>query len=282
MNGRDFRKWNIAADYVINLQLAKQGYPIPRDWLLDTQWEDMSTEEVYKALPDDPPEECDLDLEPGDPLQDDQLARDIEDILVRASVASKMAGDKPGSVPGDIQIFLNKLLNPVLPWTRLLQKYLNSFTKNDYSFRKPNRRFFPKYHMPSLDGQKLMNLSIAVDTSGSVSDHDFLVFISEVSTILRMMKPEKITLVQFDCSIKAIDEIESLRDLERCKFTGRGGTNIQPVMKWAEENKPQLLMVFSDGDFYPAQTKPPGETLWVIHNKPNFKAPFGKTIHYTI
>lgn len=283
LQDRDMRKWNIAADYVINLQLHERGFKMPKGGLLDTKWAGMSAEEVYKALPENPSEEVDLDLVPGsDSQEDEKVVQEIEDILVRASVASKMAGDKPGSIPGDIEIFLNKLLNPALPWYRLLQKYLNGFTKNDYSFRKPNRRFFPKFHMPSLDGQKLMDLAIAVDTSGSVSDHDFLMFVTEVSSILRMMKPEKITLVQFDTAIKSVDEIKNIADLGKCKFTGRGGTKIHPVMDWAKENKPQLLLVFSDGEFYPAHTKPPGDLLWLIHNNPRFTAPFGKTIHYEI
>jgi predicted metal-dependent peptidase len=127
-----------------------------------------------------------------------------------------------------------------------------------------------------------MNITIAVDTSGSVSDHDFHVFVSEVASILRMMKPEKITLIQFDTSIKSVDKIESIQNLKECKFTGRGGTRIHEVMDWAVENKPQLLMVFSDGEFDMPQVKPPGDLLWVIHNNPGFHPPFGKTINYTI
>lgn len=283
LQDRDIRKWNIAADYVINLQLVDRKLKMPKGGLCDEKWRDMSAEEVYKALPDDLSVECDLDILPGEEGQGgEKLVQDVQDILVRAAVASRMSSDKPGSIPGDIEIFLNKLLNPELPWNRLLQKYLNAFCKNDYSFRKPNRRFFPKHHMPSLTGEKLMNLSIAVDTSGSVSDADFLKFISEVASILRMMKPEKITLVQFDTTIKAIDTIKDLKDLQKCKFKGRGGTRIDPVMDWAIEEKPQLLMVFSDGYFDPAHTPPPGELLWMIHNNEQFKAPFGKTIHYKI
>jgi predicted metal-dependent peptidase len=278
---RQPKKWNIAADYVINYQLTQSGYRMPKNGLLDTKWAGMSTEEVYKNLPDSSDIEVDMDLlEPES--TDEELAKDIQDILVRASVASKMANDKPGSIPGEIQIYLNSLLNPVLPWNRILQKYFNGFAKDDYSFRKPNRRFFPKYHLPSLHSEKLMNLVVAVDTSGSVSDHDFHVFVSEVASILRMMKPEKITLIQFDTDIKSVTEIKSIQDLKECKFTGRGGTRIEPVMEWALNANPQLTMVFSDGEFRYSETKPPGDVLWVVHNNTGFKPSFGKVIHYSI
>ena len=282
--GRDPRKWNIAADYVINLQLVDRGYKLPKEGLFDRQWEGKSVEEVYALLPENPEESFMKDLVPGDgsSAADEKLIQEIQEIVVRASLASKMAGDKPGSIPGDIEIFLNKLLNPVLPWNRLLIRHLNSYAKADYSFRKFNRRFFPKFYLPTLHSECLKDLVIAVDTSGSVSDHDFTVFISEVASILRMMKPAKITLIQFDTAIKSVDSVTDLKSLQQCKFTGRGGTKIHPVMEWAEENKPQLLLVFSDGEFRPAHLKPPGDLLWIIHNNQSFQAPFGKVIHYTI
>lgn len=276
---RVFRKYNIAADYVINLQLHERGFKINKNWLLDHQYAGLNAEEVYDKLPEDIkfPFECDFEAN-----DDPDLNKDVEDILVRAQIQSKMSGDKPGTIPGDIQIFLNGLLNPKLPWHRILQKYLKSFDKYDYSFRKPNRRFFPKYHMPSLWGESLMDLTIAVDTSGSVSDHDFRVFISEVAGIFKMMKPGRITIIQFDTEIKSVETVKDIGELINIRFTGRGGTLITPVLEWAKENKPQLLMVFSDGgfNFYDHEFK--GDTLWLVHNNPGWTAPWGKVIHYAI
>lgn len=283
-NGRCKDRWNIAADHVINLQLIERGFRMPTGknaGVADTQFTGMSAEEVYALLPENPgkPNMADLEAPEGDV---EQVRADMQDALVRASIQSKMANDKPGTIPGEIEIFLNKLLNPKLPWFRILQKYLQSYAKNDYTFKKPNRRFFPRHHLPSLYSEDLIDLAIAVDTSGSVTDADFLRFVSETHAILKMMKPSKITLVQFDTDIKSVDEVKSVQELRRVKFTGRGGTNVMPVIQWANDTKPQLLLVFSDGDFhfYGLETKV--NTLWLIHEKPNFRAPFGKVIHYTI
>ena len=285
----DPRKFNIAADHVINLQLLDRGFKMPKVGLADSQYRGLSTEEVYNLLPENPNNGgggsgvpgfgADLELPEG---STEQLQNDIQDILVRASIQSKMAGDKPGTIPGDVQIFLDRLLNPKLPWNRILQKYLQAFAKNDYSFKKPNRRFFPQHFLPSLYGQNLMNIAVAVDTSGSVSDEEFNRFVTETHSILRMMKPEKITVVQFDTKIKSVDEVRNVRQLMGINFTGRGGTQIEPVIDWANTHKPQLLLVFSDGyfRFYGPQTK--CNTLWMIHDNPQFQAPFGKVIHYEI
>lgn len=282
---RDARKFNIAADYVINLQLVDRGFKMPQCGLLDQKYRDMSTEEVYNALPK-PPEGQSMpgfgeDLEePEGPAE--ALAADIQDILVRAAIQSKLSNDKPGSIPGEIEIFLNRLLNPKLPWNRLLQKYLQTFSKNDYTFKKPNRRFFPQHILPSLYSQNLMNIAVAVDTSGSVSDEEFNRFVSETASIMNMMKPETITIVQFDTEIKSVDKVRNLRDLMNVSFSGRGGTRIEPVLEWANANKPQLLLVFTDGcfRFYGPESK--AKTLWLIHDNPNFQAPFGKVIHYEV
>lgn len=276
---REHARWNVAADHVINLMLKARGFKMPKMGLADAQYIGMGTEEVYNRLPkqDESKVQMDLRAPQGKP---EEIQNEIQDILVRASVQSKMQGDAIGTIPGDIQIFLDKLLDPKLPWNRILQKWLNNFAKNDYSFRKFNRRYFPTFLLPGLYSNKLMDIAIAVDASGSVTDDDFLRFISETNGILRMMQPEKITLVQFDTDIRSVDTVKSVRELSKVKFTGRGGTNISPVIQWANENKPQLLLVFTDGEFRFYQLDPKMPVIWLIHNNPDFTAPYGKVIHY--
>jgi predicted metal-dependent peptidase len=279
---RVHRKWNIACDHYINLMLIERGYKMPKDGLADPQYRGLSSDEIYARLPD--PLETDdspLDLEsPKQPPQ--ELSDTVADILVRAATQSKLQNDTPGSIPGDIKIFLDRLLNPKLPWQRILQKYIQNLSKHDYSWRKPNRRFFPQYYLPSMYSEKMMDIAIAVDASGSVSDSDFNVFVSETHGILKMMKPDKITLIQFDRNIKSVDEIKNIRDLMDVKFIGRGGTRIEPVMDWAEKNKPKLLLVFTDGEFTFYNPDYKTNTVFLIHNNAFFESPYGKVIHYDI
>jgi predicted metal-dependent peptidase len=96
------------------------------------------------------------------------------------------------------------------------------------------------------------------------------------------MMPKTITLLQFDTRITGEDKITSIMDLMRCKFHGGGGTRIGPVLEWANEHKPQLLMVFTDGEFEFLNGFTKVDTMWLVHDDPNWKAPFGKTIHYEL
>ena len=283
--GRDPQKANKAMDYVINLQLVERGFKMPLGGLLDHAYAGMSWEEVYALLPDDPPDTYDMDVQPGNGKETPaELEEAVQDILVRAAMQSRMSGDKPGSIPGDIQVILDKLLNPKLSWNKILLKYLHSRAKDDYSWRKFNRRFFPTWMLPSLYSERLKNLTIAVDISGSVSDDDFKAFVSEIASIFRMMKPELITVLQFDTVLHSVDTVKSIPELMAIKFTGRGGTLISPVLTWCNENKPELLLVFTDGGFCFSDQVTKTETIWLIHNDKGeqFKAPFGKVIHYQL
>lgn len=282
----DQRKANIAADHVINLQLIERGFKMPQDGLADIKYKGMSMEEIYKLLPDNPPPPPMEDLlEPGqgdskaDPVT---IENAIQDALIRASVQSKMAGEKPGNIPAEIQIFLNGLLNPKLPWKVILQRFMQEVSKKDYSWKKPNRRFFPQYHLPTLYSTSSIKVAVAVDTSGSVSNEEFKQFISDIHSILKTVEPEHIDFIQFDTTIKSVDRIKTVNDFRKVKFHGRGGTNITPVMEWAIQNKPKVLLVFSDGYFPLPDDYPNCHLFWVIHNNENWSCPNGKVVHYTL
>lgn len=283
LKDRDPMRWNIAADHVINLQLLDRGFKMPKGGLADRQYRNMSTEQVYKALPEAPdcPDDYEGDLEEC-PTPSDELQEQVKEILVRAATQSKQANDAIGTIPGELEIYLDQLLKPKLPWNRILQRYLHSLCKADYSFRKPNKRFFPEHYLPSLFSERLMDIEVAVDISGSVTPHEFRTFVSEVASIFRMMQPEKITLIQFDTEIKSVTETKNIKELLDIQFKGRGGTLISPVLERANEVKPQLQLIFTDGRFKFKGDTTKVNTLWLIHNNSEFKAPFGKVIHYTI
>lgn len=296
---RNPRIYNIAGDYVINGLIIERGFQLPDGGWHDTRFNGMTTEQVYDILikeaenPNSPINSSsqggigeDLIEDYGSEESEAVSAKDIEEkiqqTLIRASIRSKEQEDKPGTIPGDIQLFIDRLLKPKLPWNRILQKYLAQYTKSDYTFKKPNRRFFPDHYLPSLYSITLMDIAVAVDISGSVSDKEFKTFVSEITSIFRMMKPKKITLLHFDTRIQHIDEINTFRDLMNVKFTGRGGTDIKEVVEWTNKNKPQLLLVFTDGEFYFRHYDTKQNVLWMVHNNPSFTPKFGKAIHYGI
>lgn len=290
MGGRNPRKWGKAAGYTVNEMLQQSGYNLADGMQVDPQFAGKSPEEIYPLLPDEPPGSNNNNGGWDDCIeqpQNDQAAATAQDkmqsIVVQAAQQAQM-NNAAGSIPGQFEMFIKKLLNPKLPYKTILRKFLTETSKSDYSMQRPNRRFMPDHYLPSQksDGG-LVDLMTGVDISGSVSDSDFAQFVSDTHAVMKQFKPKKIDFVQFDTRIQHHDVIQSVEDLKKLKFHGRGGTDPTDLILLAQKMKPKVLMIYTDGEFG-TQGLPvyKGNTLWLIHNNPGFVAPFGKAIHYEL
>lgn len=278
----DHVRFNKAADYVINNMLLESGYELPPNGLNDPAYEGMSTEQVYAVLPvSDPTDTYDCDIELSDEDDLDTKAK-VEDIILKAAQQSKMNGDSAGNIPAEIQALLEERLNPKLPWNILLQNYMSEYAKEDYSYRIPNRKYFPDLYIPSMYSESIANIAIAVDTSGSVSDADFAAFTSEIEDIRVTLNPKLTTVVGFDTRISSEVLLTESDSIDEVKFTGRGGTNLQPVFEYFKTKPPTVLIVFSDLYCYPEESAPDYDVIWICINNPNASVNFGTLIHLSL
>ncbi len=286
--GFDFKKYNMAADYVINLIVVELGFKLPACGLYDIQYKGMHTEEVYALLQDDPSFQPDL-IEPGqgDPgdggkeIQAQEVTAKVDRMLVAATVAAQAAGDDPGRIPGEIAAHINELLHPKIRWDKVLRRYYTKFSKTNYNYRRPNRRYLHLgLIMPSRHGKVLKHGAIGWDLSGSVTDAQATNFAEESYGIFQQAMPKFIELLVFDTTIRESHTIKDAEDLKQLKPKARGGTRIEPLMKWADEHRPDWLIVFTDGKFSNPVTKPRCPVIWLIHSNPNWKPPFGQMIEY--
>lgn len=218
----------------------------------------------------------------GNPVSPAEVAEHIKEIIVAAATASVMNG-QPGSIPGEVQMYLDSLLKPKLPMSTYLRRFFTALQKNDYTWQRPNRRFMPAVYLPSMRSEALCEIAFAYDMSGSVKDSDIKRYVSEMVGVMRNLKPTKLTLILFDTDIRSVTEIRSVQDLINVKLIGRGGTDIHPLMEWADKNKPAALCVFTDGEFHVREKKPPCPILWMIHNKRRkFECPYGTIIPFEV
>jgi predicted metal-dependent peptidase len=293
---RDKEIWNIAGDHVINLSLHKSAYSLPPDGLLDFDYDGMSTEEVYNCIKDRIKKDGNFianngvnnklagDVIPisaaGSEEEQESKANEITEIVLRAAIQGDVNAS-PGSVPAEIMIALNNKINPKLPWNEILMNFLTEFAKDDYSFQRPNKRFLPNNYLPIARSEAITNIAVAVDSSCSVSDSEFSYFIAEIDRIQQELQPSKITVITFDTMIKKVQTLTPDKDIfKELKFIGRGGTQIKPVLKWAEKNEPAVLIIFSDGEFSIPKMKITVPIIWVIHDDDTWTAPFGQVVNY--
>lgn len=315
-NGRDPQIWNWAADYVINGMLDTAGYSF-KDMhpLLDHVYDGMTTEEVYDLLIQEYPPSPKLSLEPpcsngqggdgdgddgsagqGDILRPDPngninapLSGDVreEGVPDKQEIMGKLVGalqsakmcKQAGDLPGEIILTIEEFLNPVLPWEVLLQKYFSDLSADDYSWRRPSRRYTDEY-LPSLMGENgLEHIIYYLDISGSISDAEIVRFNSEVRHIHTDLRPKRLTLVTFDTEIQDVYEFEQDDVFEKITVQGRGGTCLDPVRRHIEKHQPTAAVIFSDLFVTPMHQNPGVPVLWVIVDNPKAQTYHGTNIH---
>ena len=278
---RDPKRFNIAGDYVINLLLTDAGCTAIDGWLWDRQYSGMTTEQVYDLLPEQPSEEPDfggdlMEIPDGTPE-----AAQIKETMLRGKLAAQAIGAPPGSIPGEIDRGLEKYLNPKLPWYTILYNELTEMCPDDYTMRKANRRFLPDYYLPTLWSEgALDHLAIAFDLSGSVSNHQINQGLTEMQAIRDTLNPQKLTVIGWDTCLTDIHELSPEDRLQDVTFNGGGGTDIDPVMHWTNNHKPEAIVIFTDGRFHSPTLDPKVRVYWIINDNPRWEQPFGSVVHY--
>ena len=322
LKGKDPRLANVAMDWLINRQLLDSGFKLPEGALLDPtrKTDGWAWEEVYKLLEnvkedkDDPFENtpnrgngdrlsnsekesiqsqigsAQEHVQPQEGLSDAQkteLQNKIDDMIIKAVNAAESSGR--GEVPGDVKRKVNDIRTPKLDWRELLRNIVVSNYPEDYSFRKPNRKYLhQELFMPTFDGATPGTIAIAVDTSGSVSEEELTAFIGEINSILNDLKPEKVLLMAADYNVANVQEFDgdvwfSPEDFDAL---GGGGTSFRPVFEYLENERivPDQLVYFSDMQVYISDfpdEEPLYPVLFVSSTRAT-DAPFGEVIQLEV
>ena len=280
---RDPETWNIACDIKINLMLEKQGFSFEGTDVapFDKKYIDWVEEDIYDDLIQNPPPQmpkcmcCAHTLPPTK----NGVQQNINSV-VQAMHQAKIAG-QAGNLPGAIDATLKKFLEPVVPWEVKLMKFFTDMLDEDYSWARPNRRYGDMY-LPSkfTDDGKLTHLMYFLDVSGSIGEKDSIRFNSEVKYVQEIIKPERMTLVQFDTQIQEIKELKEDEPFVEFKVSTGGGTCLVCVRDYIQEHKPTAAIIFSD--MYVTPMRPLDieiPIIWVCINNKTVRPSFGEIIH---
>lgn len=284
--------WNYACDIRLNNDLENDGYSFEGiEWV----WKDHSFDKYEKMCEEDIYDELMKKATPipssgawgqndgGDlkPTPKDKK-QTVVNTVVRAIQQAKILNGA-GSVPGNLEQIIESFLKPIIPWERALMEFFTDMFEEDYSWRRPNRRYKDVY-MPSLiemDEGRLDYLAYFIDVSGSITDSEIHRFNSEVKYIQTMLKPKRLSLIQFDTQIQKVDEFTEDDAFKKIQVIGRGGTDLDCVHEYIEKHKPTAVVVFSDlrcRPMQPLRSKIP--VLWVVTNSGR-TPPYGKMIRIT-
>lgn len=301
--------YNIACDYNINIELVDQniGKVIGEDKLnggkpcLDYKYRGYNSYEIYDMLLNEASEKlAGMDVHfsdeegnggeggnskkdgPGGMTEDEKKA--LQDEIKQAVIqAAQGAGD---GVPDGIKRMVQELTAPKMDWSDMLRVTLESSIKNDFTFMRPSKRS-GEVIFPGMDKDQQLDLVIALDMSGSISDSVAKQMLSEVQGIMDQYNSYKISVLCFDTGVYNFEVFTSDdgRNLIEYDLAGGGGTDFDAVFNFMEQEniEPDQLIMFTDGYPWGSWGNPDYcDTLFVIHGDSgkNIQAPFGITVHY--
>jgi predicted metal-dependent peptidase len=308
---------NIAADHWVNNMLKAHndtGIAIGADWFCDPKYADSSKWDVTKIFKDlqkngkgqgkcngncqqgkgsgRPNGQCtcpqgfdEHGWEDGNslsPEEQKQLAQDVDQAIRQGQrLAGQMNGNK--------DLAINELLKVRTDYKEAFREWMRTYTRggDDLSWARVSRRAIANGElMPGSISEAMGELAICIDTSGSISQAELTVFLSNVALITQTIKPLKIRLIYWDTVCHGIETYEPHQYdtiAQSTKAKGGGGTQVECVPPYLEAQgiKPEVILVLSDGYLFSPPPDFPAPTLWaILPGNEGFTAPLPqKTIH---
>ncbi len=212
---------------------------------------------------------------PLNEAEKDDLQVQWQQRLAGAAQQAQQAGKLGEGMARMIDYFLQ----PTLPWRALLARYMNSITRDDYSYTRPSSRRGDPAIYPSLRSAQ-MEVVLALDVSGSVHQEELNEFVAEIDSLKSQVKA-RVTFLTCDANITG-DSPWVFEAWEHCqlpeRIIGGGGTNFNPVFDWVEQNdmRPDLLVYFTDAEGKFPATEAPYPVIWLVKGKQ--PVPWGQRI----
>lgn len=309
----DAQRANAAMDYVINLRIKDENSDgfctMPNIdgkevGLIDEKYRGMDTAQVFKLLKQDQNQDQDQDQDSNGngsgngngndnfdehdwegaqdmgPEEARQLEQEIDNAIRQGAMAAGKMGINADRMFGD-------LLEVQVDWREVLREFITATCAGkDYStWSRPNRRFMGAgVYLPSSISERVDELCIAVDTSGSISDDDLRVMLTEVKGICDNVKPDKVRLLYWGHEVVRDEEYE-FADLEKIiqstRPKGGGGTDVECVVKYMRKHHiaPQATIVITDGDLYAGWGQWSQPVLWAVLDNKKATPTCGKVLH---
>ena len=299
---RDMYRWNVACDVVLNHLLVEEKIgKMPAGGIYEPGLYakgEGQAEKVYDLLPrrkgrgrkpgDQPCEDGDDNGDNGtggEPLDDmedgagdaaerEQRTQEWRVAVAQAAQAAKMCG----KLSAGIERLVGEILNPKVPWQQVLQQFIVKVRDDQRTFARPNRRFVSQgLYTPSVTGEAMGELLVAVDCSGSIGQDEINQFAAELQSIKDEVNPQTIHVVYFDYTVSHYESYEQGEDLD-IRPHGGGGTAFSPIFRYADENgiSPLACVVLTDLYCSDFGDEPHYPVLWVTTHSE--EAPWGQVV----
>ena len=174
-----------------------------------------------------------------------EIARErLKDMTRKASEEASSSGRGWGSVSSSVKTEIMKRLKTTIDWRKVLRSFIGSAQRADKtsSIRRINRRF-PYIH-PGKRVNRIANIAISIDQSGSVSDAELNAFFSELNKLADLAT---FTVVPFDSKV-AEDKVYVWKKGEKRKWERvlYGGTDFDAPTAYVNKRNFDGHIVLTD------------------------------------
>ena len=307
--------WNVANDFCVNADLKEHGvgeFITSVPCLYDRKYNGWSSEKVYddlmknvkkislqdlidQLLDDHLDGEGDSDGDgngdgdskgKGRPTLTEEERRAIRDELKEAMLAAAATVDGAGNIPAGVKRMIDEMTEPKMNWRELLRMQLESTIKSDYTWMRASRKgWHMDAVMPGMKLDPMIDIAVALDASGSISESMLKDFLSEIQGIMDSFPAYRIHVITFDTEAynPAQYDSENLDSICDYEVSGGGGTDFTCIFKYLKDNEiePKRLVVFTDG--YPFGSwgdENYADTVWILHGTTSIVPPWGQYAYY--
>ena len=297
---KDSRIANISADYVVN-QIIKdidgtvgggdeRIVELPNNAYQDDMFRNWSMREVFNYLISNPPPEGqggsgeggdgDIhDFEGSSELTHEE-AKEVNDAIDKAL---REGGILAGRMGATMPRAISDLLEPKVDWREVLREFITSSCRgsDELTWRKMNKRYLVNdMYLPSYETETLGEVTIAIDTSGSIGGAELTEFASELASICGMCSPERVRVLWWDTQVhgEQIFETDYADIATLLKPLGGGGTRVSCVSEYITKNKlnSECVIIFTDGYLESGISwEVATPTLWLVTQNKSFEPPRG-------
>ena len=103
--------------------------------------------------------------------------------------------------PEGVKRIIKDLTEPKMPWQELLNMSIQSTLKGDYSFMARSKKgYFSDVALPGQT-EETIDIALALDMSGSISDEQGKEMLSEVRGIMEQFKDFRVKVWCFDTKV---------------------------------------------------------------------------------
>jgi predicted metal-dependent peptidase len=241
--------------YIALLDNEKYNQKKEQDEKLKKQMEELFEEAIKKGSLDVDSDECfgdgsEIDIPFDIPIDahdkesegDEEYRKEVtKNMLEKASEKSR--GNEPSDYADMISLYTKKA---VVDWRKELRRIVGNKKANKRrTIMRPDRRFPNREEIKGITKDRIFDLIVVMDVSGSMQDKMLADGLNEIKEICKLTN-SNLKVIQVDTDIHEVTEVT--KTTTKFNRSAHGGTRIYPAIEYIRDNKidHNAIVIISD------------------------------------